>query len=161
MLKGFDPIIPQQPRIMILGSMPSVTSLAKQEYYGYAHNRFWKILHAVYAMPIATYEQKKAILYAHQLLLWDVIGECEREGSLDSAIRKETVNDLASLIDQYPSITKIICNGRKAHQLYEKHFAHIQVPVYYLPSTSNANRSIREEALFEQWQKALLNEEAE
>lgn len=155
MLKGFDPIIPQQPRIMILGSMPSVTSLAKQEYYGFAHNRFWKILHAVYAMPIATYEQKKAILYKHQLLLWDVIGECEREGSLDSAIHHVVVNDLASLIKQYPSITKVLCNGRKAYQLYEKHFSQIEVPVCYLPSTSNANRSIKEASLFSLWQQAL------
>ena len=35
MLKGFDPIIPEKPRLMILGSMPSVTSLDKQEYYGF------------------------------------------------------------------------------------------------------------------------------
>ena len=44
MLKGFAPIIAKQPRVMILGSMPSVTSLEKQEYYGFAHNRFWNCL---------------------------------------------------------------------------------------------------------------------
>ena len=91
MLKGFAPIIAKQPRVMILGSMPSVTSLEKQEYYGFAHNRFWKILHAQFGMPIATYEQKKAIILTHHMILWDVIGECEREGSLDSAIRNEKV----------------------------------------------------------------------
>ena len=74
MLKGFDPIIPSAPRVMILGSMPSVASLEKQEYYGFAHNRFWKIMHTVFDMPINSYEQKKEILYRHQILLWDVIG---------------------------------------------------------------------------------------
>ena len=156
MLKGFDPIIPKHPRIMILGSMPSVTSLEKQEYYGFAHNRFWKILHKVYQMPIDSYDQKKEILFQHQILLWDVIGECEREGSLDSAIRKEKVNDLEQLIQLYPSITKVLCNGKKAYDLYLRHFSNINVPVFYLPSTSNANRSIKEEALFTIWEKELL-----
>ena len=70
MLKGFDPIIPEKPRLMILGSMPSVTSLDKQEYYGFAHNRFWKILHAVFEMPIDTYAQKKgnSVSAAHSAL---------------------------------------------------------------------------------------------
>lgn len=155
MLKGFDPIIPTAPRVMILGSMPSVASLEKQEYYGFAHNRFWKIMHTVFDMPINSYEKKKEILYRHQILLWDVIGECEREGSLDSAIRKEKVNDLTQLIHTYPTLRKVICNGRKAHALYCKHFADITLPCVYLPSTSNANRSLREDALFEQWRQEL------
>lgn len=155
MLKGFDPIIPDAPRIMILGSMPSTVSLEKQEYYGFAHNRFWKILHAVYHMPIDTYEQKKEILYQQQILLWDVIGECERKGSLDSAIRKEKVNDIAGMIEAYPSLRKIICNGRKAYELYQKH-VQVSLPCRYLPSTSNANRSIQESVLFAQWEEALL-----
>ena len=44
MIVGFDPIIAEEPRVMILGSMPSVTSLERRQYYGYRHNRFWPIL---------------------------------------------------------------------------------------------------------------------
>ena len=54
MLIGFDPIVADEPRVLILGSMPSVTSLEKQEYYGYRHNRFWKIMSACFDMPIET-----------------------------------------------------------------------------------------------------------
>ena len=86
MLKGFDPIISKEPKVMILGSMPSAVSLEKQEYYGYAHNRFWKIMSDVFEMPISTYEEKKQIIYSHHLLLWDVIGECEREGTRLQAV---------------------------------------------------------------------------
>ena len=161
MLKGFDPIIPEKPRLMILGSMPSVTYLDKQEYYGFAHNRFWKILHAVFEMPIDTYAQKKEILFQQHILLWDVIGECEREGSLDSAIRKERVNDIAHLTAVYPTLHRVICNGRKAYELYQKHFPDIALPCSYLPSTSNANRSIREEVLFAQWKQALMEHEGD
>lgn len=155
MLKGFDPIIAKQPRVMILGSMPSVTSLDKQEYYGYKHNRFWKILHAYFAMPIDTYEQKKEIILSHHMILWDVIGECEREGSLDTAIRNEKVNPIDALLDAYPEIAIIICNGRKSYELYQKHFAHLNKQVIYLPSTSNANRTIKEEELFKKWMQVL------
>ena len=102
MLKGFDPIIAPCPYVMILGSMPSVASLEKQEYYGFKHNRFWKIMNHMFQMPIDTYEQKKQIILTHHMILWDVIGECEREGSLDNAIRHEKVNDIAYLIQAHP-----------------------------------------------------------
>ena len=94
-------------------------------------------------------------------MLWDVIGECEREGSLDSAIRKERVNDIAHLTAVYPTLHRVICNGRKAYELYQKHFPNIALPCSYLPSTSNANRSIREEVLFAQWKQALMEHEGD
>ena len=78
MLIGFAPIIADEPRVLILGSMPSVTSLEKQEYYGYRHNRFWKIMSACFDMPIETYAQKQKIICSHHLILWDVIHACER-----------------------------------------------------------------------------------
>lgn len=155
MLIGFDPVIAQEPRIMILGSMPSVTSLEKQEYYGFAHNRFWKFMHRIYDMPISTYEEKKEIIYTHHMILWDVIHSCERQGSLDSAIHHETVNDIEGLLQNYSGIKQVICNGRKSYDLYQKHFQHLQIPCMYLPSTSNANRSLKEEVLFECWSKTL------
>lgn len=155
MLKGFDPIVAEHPYVMILGSMPSVTSLEKQEYYGFAHNRFWKIMHQVFDMPIDTYEQKKQMILNHHMILWDVIGECIREGSLDSKIRQEKVNDIDCLLKQYPQIQLIICNGKKSYELYKKHFSHIDIPCCYLPSTSNANRTIKEEQLFAQWKQVL------
>lgn len=151
MLIGFDPIIAKEPRVLILGSMPSVTSLARREYYGYAHNRFWKIMSRCFAMPIDTYEQKRAIIVSRQLALWDVIHACEREGSLDSNIRKEIVNPIDQLIEAHPQIHTVICNGKKSESLYQKHFSALPVRQLYLPSTSNANRSIRETELIERW----------
>lgn len=159
MLKGFDPLISKAPVIMILGSMPSVSSLQKQEYYGFSQNRFWKILHEVYHMPIDTYEQKKQIIFDHQLFLWDVIGECERIGSLDSNIKNEKVNDIAGYLSAYPSIQKIICNGRKSYDLFTRHVKELNIPCIYVPSTSNANRSIKEEVLFEEWKQALRTDQ--
>ena len=58
MIVGFEPVIAKDTEILILGSMPSVTSLTKKEYYGFAHNRFWKVMSQIYQMPIDTYEEK-------------------------------------------------------------------------------------------------------
>lgn len=151
-LHGFDPIIAKSPKAMILGSMPSVVSLEKHEYYGYRHNRFWKIMGAYFQAELSSYEQKKQLIIDHSLILWDVIASCEREGSLDSAIRQVHVNDIAALVQTYPKIQCILCNGKKSWELYQRHFEkRISVPCICLPSTSNANRTIKESELFAQW----------
>lgn len=155
MLKGFPPIISEEPHVLILGSMPSVTSLEKTEYYGFAHNRFWKIMKEAFQMPIDTYAQKTEIILQNHMILWDVIGECEREGSLDSKIRNEKVNDIRTLVHTYPTLEKVLCNGRKSYDLYQKYFHDLPITCCYLPSTSNANRSMKESVLFETWLKEL------
>ena len=42
-------------------------------------------------------QQRLPRLLAHGFGLWDVLGACERKGSLDSAIRKPAANDFARL----------------------------------------------------------------
>lgn len=157
LLKGLDPILCEQPKILIVGSMPSVSSLDKQEYYGYAHNRFWKIMAAYMHQEFYSYQDKINALQAHDVLLWDVIGSCERIGSLDSNIRNAKCNDLHALVLRYPSLTCVLCNGKKSYTLYEQYFANkIALPCESLPSTSNANRSIKEAEIFDLWHAALL-----
>lgn len=156
-MKGFKPIVCKEAEILILGSMPSVVSLEKSEYYGFKHNRFWKIISEVYKETFITYEDKKKCLYKHKIALWDVIESCEREGSLDSNIRNVVCNDLEGFVKKYPNLKLIICNGKKSGTLYEKHFSHkISVPYHILPSTSNANRTIKEIDLFKLWKETLL-----
>ncbi len=155
MLKGFPPIIAKHPIAMILGSMPSVTSLEKQEYYGFKHNRFWKFLSRYFHEELYDYEDKKKLILAHRLILWDVIGSCEREGSLDSNIRCEEVNDIRGLVRKYPDLRYVICNGKKAYDLYQRHFFDLPLICLSLPSTSNANRTIKEEDLYKKWEAAL------
>ena len=151
MISGFAPIIAKQPKVLIVGSMPSITSLEKQEYYGFKHNRFWKMMAAYFKCEFTTYEDKKQCILDHHLILWDVIKNCEREGSLDSAIRDVECNDIEGLLKQHPTIKYVICNGKKSYTLFMKHFKHLDVEVYSMPSTSNANRTISEKALFQQW----------
>lgn len=135
--------------------MPSVTSLEKQEYYGFRHNRFWKFMARYFQMDVQSYEDKKALICEHQLILWDVIASCEREGSLDSNIKDEVVNDIALLASEYDTIRYVLCNGKKAYTLYQKHFADLPLTCISLPSTSNANRFMKEEELYRLWEEAF------
>jgi len=41
------PLISSRTRLLILGSFPSVASLAARQYYGHPQNQFWRILQAI------------------------------------------------------------------------------------------------------------------
>lgn len=155
-LSGFKPIIGIDPKCMILGSMPSVTSLAKQEYYGYRHNRFWSILAEYYQLTLADYTAKQNCIKNNHLILWDVIASCDREGSLDAAIRNVVCNDIVALADQYPSLHLILCNGKKSYELYQRYIQpQLALECVCLPSTSNANRTISNQELYQKWFEQL------
>lgn len=158
MIYGFPLLSGKDPVILILGSMPSVKSLREQEYYAFKYNRFWKILHLGYQMPVDNYIQKKAIIFKHKLALWDIIGECEREGSLDASIKNSRVNNICTLCKEHPTLVKILCNGKKSYSLYQKNFMDLKIECICMPSTSNANQSIQETELMEIWIKELRGE---
>ena len=40
-ITGFKPVVGKKPVVLILGSMPSVASLERREYYGNPGNHFW------------------------------------------------------------------------------------------------------------------------
>ena len=43
-ISSFPPIISNDAKILILGSVPGVKSLEMQEYYAHPQNKFWKII---------------------------------------------------------------------------------------------------------------------
>lgn len=45
---GLDPIVFEDSKILIVGSMPSAISLKEQMYYANKNNRFWKILKEIF-----------------------------------------------------------------------------------------------------------------
>ena len=155
MIQGFPLVVGEQPKLLILGSMPSVVSLKQQEYYGFKYNRFWKIMARYFDVEFDSYEMKLQTLKKHHIALWDVIGSCEREGSLDSNIHNEEVNPIDQVLKTYPMLQMVICNGKKSYDLFQKHFHNLDIVVTYLPSTSNANQTIKEADLFEKWFAAL------
>ena len=92
----FGPLFSGNSRVLILGSFPSVKSREQHFFYGHPPNRFWKVLAALYHQEIpATVEQKKELILANGLALWDSIGSCVITGSSDASIREVRATDLS------------------------------------------------------------------
>ena len=153
---SFPPIADQNSRILILGSMPGVESLRKQQYYAHPQNQFWKIIYDLFATPLEQdYEKKVDFLRSKGIALWDVIENCYREGSSDAKIKEEKPNAIPKLLEQYPRIKCLLFNGTKAYDSYRKMIGFTEGWLYEkLESTSPANTKSYEFKL-KNWRKIL------
>lgn len=154
---GFAPVWGSDARVLILGSMPSVASLEQKFYYAHPRNCFWPMLAQILGeAPPADIEGKKSLLLRHRIALWDTAASCEREGSLDSAMRQVQANDFETLYQNCPGIRYLLFNGAAAHQLYRRLVAHGEerFVVWRLPSTSPAY-TMRYEDKRAAWARAL------
>lgn len=158
-LIGLPPIVSANTRLLVLGSFPGVASLTRQQYYAHPQNHFWKILQAIWpASPleisVGSYEKRSMWLLDRGLGVWDVYASCEREGSLDAAIRQAQVNDFASLKRRCPQLQVIAHNGGESFR-HAKYTAMLGFPVYKLPSTSPANASWSFERKLAAWRDVV------
>lgn len=143
---GLDPIVFEDSRILIVGSMPSVISLKEQMYYANKNNRFWKILEEIYQES-----DKMELLKVSHIALWDICHSCIRKMSSDSEIKDIEPNDIPNLLNTYKNIEKVICNGRTSYNTMKKYFPDIEM--VYCPSTSSANARFSLEQLIEIYKK--------
>lgn len=155
-ISSFSPIIDKNSKILILGSIPGIKSLEKQQYYGHPQNKFWKIIFELFHEEFTEdYDQRIAVLKKNHVALWDVIDSCERKGSLDSEIKNEEANQIPELLEQYPNIQAIFCNGGKSYKNLQKILGkNFRIPIYLLPSTSPLH-TISFERKLEDWKKIL------
>ena len=137
---SFEPVYDKDSEILILGTLPSVKSRENNFYYGHKQNRFWKVLATLLKEPVPdTIEEKKAMLLAHRIALWDVIQSCDIKGSSDSSIKNVQPTDIGMILEK-TNITRIYANGNKAGQLYKRYqFPVTGIEAMVLPSTSPAN----------------------
>lgn len=164
MLQGLPPLVAPNTRVLILGSFPGVKSLETQQYYGHPQNNFWKLIFSIIFKDISTsrrqeicagsYEFRSTQLLQYGVGCWDVYASCEREGSLDSAIRNAQLNDLASLKKLCPRLQAIAHNGGESYA-HAKYTQALGLPVYKLPSSSPANASWSFERKLASWHAAL------
>lgn len=152
-IHSFPSISNQESKVLILGTMPGIASLTLNQYYGHPRNAFWKLLFTIFNEPYSTdYEIRKKLVLNHHIALWDVLQNCVREGSLDSAIKQEIPNNFTDFLTAHPKIEKIFFNGQKAAQYFKKY---VQAGNHYqlmtLPSTSPANAGISFEEKLRFW----------
>lgn len=148
---GFPPVFDEHSKVLILGSFPSVKSREISFYYGNKQNRFWKMLCGFFReeIPVSVLD-KKAFLLKHKIALWDMVMECEIQGSADSSVKNPKLVDLNEIF-QTAKIEKILLNGTLAYDLFIKKYADISIAYEKMPSTSPANPRFNQEI----WNKAL------
>lgn len=146
------PLFDQNSKTLILGSFPSVKSREAAFFYGHPQNRFWAVAAAVFGKEKPqTVEEKKELALSNGLAMWDVIAQCEIEGSADSTIKEVTANDLSVILDNCP-IERIFVNGKTAEKYYNKYtYPKTGIKAVCLPSTSPANAAWSFEKLVEAW----------
>ena len=157
-ITAFTPVAAPDARVLVLGSMPSVASLAQGFYYGHPQNAFWRILAQVFDRPLPVdVAEKKALLVDNGVALWDVLNSCLREGSLDSAIREPEVNDFSGLFERCPGIGRILFNGGTAQRLFARRAGQYLEgrQALLMPSTSPAY-TIPYERKLTLWRQGLL-----
>jgi hypoxanthine-DNA glycosylase len=148
----FEPFYDHDSTILILGSFPSVKSREENFYYAHPSNRFWEVCATVFDRNTPhTIEEKKEFLITSGLALYDTIYSCSISGSSDSSIKNVTPADI-NIILKNSDIRKIFCNGRTAHNLYNRYIRKsVQEDAIYLPSTSAANASFSLDMLIAEW----------
>lgn len=159
MICSFEPIIDRNCKKLILGTMPGVRSLEKQQYYGHERNAFWKIMFDLFGQKISdSYTEKKKLLLEKHIALWDVLETCDREGSSDSEIRRPVPNNFRELFELYPGIREVFFNGQPAEKLFKKLVAeqvkNSHLVYHVLPSTSPAN-TMKYEQKNELWRQLV------
>ena len=150
--------INEDSEILILGSFPSVKSREQEFYYAHPQNRFFKVLFTIfeeeYSLDIS---KRKDLLKRHKIALYDVIEECDIEGSSDNTISNITPIDIKTILKKYSNIKLIATTGSKAASLFDKYLLDKigSRKVIHLPSTSPANAKMKLDDLVDQYKRVV------
>jgi hypoxanthine-DNA glycosylase len=133
---------------LILGTHPAKKSLNENRYFANPSNAFWWIAGDCLGFrrdrgekmngglmklcadlrydesSIIPYDKQINILCRHGFALWDIIGSCQRKGSLDCAIKNGKPNDIEDFVEQNPTIkTIVLANGKSSLIFFNRHFS--------------------------------------
>jgi hypoxanthine-DNA glycosylase len=119
-------------------------------------NQFWRLVSAVVGEDLAAlpYAERLPRLLAHGFGLWDVLGACERQGSLESAIRKPAANDFARLRELCPKLETVGFNGQASGK-FARQFEAAGYRTLVLPSSSPAHAALSFEQKLAAWRELL------
>ncbi len=155
--QSFPPIIGTNPKTLILGSSPGVISLKQQQYFAHPRNTFWPIMAELFDIDTSLgYEHSVEQCQNLPIVIWDSLKQCERKGSLDSAINKDSVvsNDFEGLFKSHPAIKHVFCNGGASFKWFKKLAMPLlpsDITLIQLPSTSPAHAALNFEDKLKKW----------
>jgi len=164
-MHAFPPIIGNNPKILVLGSMPGNKSLDELRYYAHPRNSFWWIMSRCFEFSESlSYAERIAALKLNGVALWDVLHDCDRQGSLDANIvrQSEVCNDFSVFFDQHATISKVLFNGAAAETIFKRHWSSLMIDEQRqqwqrMPSTSPAYAALSREDKQLIWQQGLFD----
>lgn len=152
----FPPVIREDTKLLVLGSLPGRASLAAGRYYANPRNLFWRLIGAAVGRELERldYEDRLAALLDAGVGLWDTVASAERPGSLDANIRLHEASDLATLVATLPSLRAIAFNGATAARIGRKELGETRgLSLVDLPSSSPAYASLPYEKKRARWMR--------
>ena len=155
---SFDPILPANSKIFILGTKLRKQFLRKQQYYANNRNSFWKIIYELTETVFSeNYAERTDVLKRNHIAVWDICQFGERKTSVASDLKNEEPNPINEVIEMFPSVKQILFNGKKAEKLYRNYFSeieNIQYKTVLSTSPANARFSFREK--LNNWKTAMV-----
>ena len=152
--------IDNNSRVLILGSFPSVKSREMMFYYSHPSNRFFPVLGRIFNERCDDISSRKELLGKHHIALYDVIEECDIDGSSDSSIRNVIPIDIENILEEYPNIDRIGITGKKASKLFDRYLLDkipSDIKVFHLSSTSSVNAKMSIDDLVEEYSLLFKN----
>ena len=158
-IRSFEPIIDENSKVLILGTLPGPESIRRRQYYANPNNQFWEIIYNVFREVNvgSTYKEKVCFVLKNKLAVWDVFHSTDRKGALDADIKNEEPNAVRELVQAYPNLKRILLNGRKAEKSFYKYFPDITIKAVYVPSTSPAYAGKPINEKIKDWEGAIIN----
>lgn len=118
---GLPPIVDENSRTLILGTLPGAISRQQQQYYSHGGNAFWRILAGVCGEAVGDdYDCRVEFLRRRGIAVWDVLSQAVIEGSSDASISEPVANDFEGLFANHPSLRTVAFNGSKASDLFAR-----------------------------------------
>ena len=151
---AFPPVVANNTRVLILGSLPGEASLAAGRYYAHPRNRFWHLAGAVIGqedLPALPYDARLAAVLAAGIGLWDTIASARRAGSLDGAIRDIEAAPLRELVATLPALRAVAFNGATSAKIGRRALHGAALALVDLPSSSPANAATPLDAKRVRW----------
>lgn len=158
---GFPPVADANSRVLVLGSMPGIMSLERQQYYAQPRNAFWPIMGELFGIAHdLDYARRLQGLLDSGVALWDVLRSCERRGSLDAKIDMKTAitNDFSGFFSAHPRIDRVFFNGATAARVFARRISpELQeagggsIGLIRLPSTSPAHAAMPYQEKLRRW----------
>jgi hypoxanthine-DNA glycosylase len=139
----FEPFVPPGMKYLVVGSFPGkgqteIDINSDLWFYSAKRNTFWKILEAVYNIPLKDKKTKLALLTKTKIGIADIILKAIRKSDTNSDTNLEIIelNDLAiNEILKSASLTNVFFTSKFVEKLFKKVFPQISNTIV-LPSPS-------------------------